>query len=563
MSNNLETVSLNSKLSLQAHVRDHKHTGTKQQFLSNIPKILEQLGILTQLRNATYATSININAAVNNISTNSSTSATNTSNTSNTSTIHSSTTRDSNPKSSFNPTITTTTSSSTTTPNKINRERVLQHGTTPCNNELDCIRRARRQWEEGICEEVNALAEEQGRPLARLRTSATIAKDEKRRESMSAVEQQATRRFLFDGEDLLEAILQIDVANRNRHASSSYVWGVIKLMLQTPSLKDLREIFHELGPAHRQTGIDETMYTGGDTWADRRHRLGTKICSAGYVGVMRGYAKRGIPPSLRPEMWRKLLGVKRGQHEANYFRMLQQQVGRVDCLVDQLFRMDVEHCLDDDSYFPFDEFIETVTMVFSRDPSVFDRCVERVHPKIVGYTKSGKEVGNVPPCGVQPFRGLVNYVAPLSFVYSEAEDAFFVFREMFVEYWCKLNTISGKKSSILFLGKLFEDLLQEHDPNLVHHLLSVGIPPLQIAFSWIQLGFVGYLQIDQVLQLWDRMLGYGPTNGLMLLPILAASIFVFRSKTLMGTSDIQDVKDILGDPSRLKVAVLLQHFFRV
>ena len=55
--------------------------------------------------------------------------------------------------------------------------------------------------------------------------------------------------------------------------------------------------------------------------------------------------------------------MQRGQHEANYFRMLQQQVGRVDCLVDQLFRMDVEHCLDDDSYFPFDEFIETVTMV--------------------------------------------------------------------------------------------------------------------------------------------------------------------------------------------------------
>ena len=424
------------------------------------------------------------------------------------------------------------------------------------------MRRARNQWEEGICEEVNALAEEQGRPLARLRTSATIANDEKRRESMSAVEQQATRRFLFDGEDLLEAILQIDVTNRSRHASSSYVWGVIKVMLKTPTLHDLQITFHELNPTYRQTGIDETMHTGGDVWADRRLRSGTKICNAGYVGVMRRFSKRGIPPSIRPDMWRKLLGVKRGQHEANYFRMLQQQVGRVDCLVDQLFRMDVEHCLDDDSYFPFDEFIETVTMVFSRDPSVYDRCVERVHPRIVGYTKNGKEVGNVPPCGVQPFRGLVNYVAPLSFVFSEAEDAFFVFREMFVKYWCKLNTISGNKSSIVYLGKLFEDLLQEHDSNLVHHLLFVGIPPLQIAFSWIQLAFVGYLQVDQVLQLWDRMLGFGPENGLMLLPILAASIFVFRSKTLMAASDIQDVKDILGDPSRLKVAVLLQHFFR-
>jgi hypothetical protein len=525
----LEEVSLRSKLKLQAHIRDNQSMdeGTKQAFLSNIPKVLEELGIMTELRNAAYATSESVS-------------------TNKTSTV-------------FTHALPSNRQSKST----LNRQRILNHGITNCTDELDCIRRARRQWEEGICEEVNALAEEQGRPLARLRTSATIANDEKRRESMSAVEQQATRRFLFDGEDLLEAILQIDIENRNRHASSSYVWGIIKLMLNTPSLIELRELFRDLSPMYRQTGIDETMYTGGDNWADRRLRLGTQICSAGYVGVMRDYAKRGIPPSIRSEMWRKLLGVQSGQHEANYFRVLQQQVGRVDCLVDQLFRMDVEHCLDDDSYFPFDEFIETVIMVFSRDPSICEKCSERVHPPIIGYTKNGSKVGSVPPCGIQPFRGLVNYVAPLSFVYAEAEDAFFVFREMFVQYWCKLNAISGNKGSIIFLSKLFEDLLFKHDSTVCHHLISLGIPPLQIAFSWIQLGFVGYLQVDQVLQLWDRILGFGPDNGLLLLPILAVSIFIFRSKTLMNAIDIQDVKDILGDPSRLKVSVLLQHFFRV
>ena len=532
-----EEVSHRARLKLQAHIRDHQSLNqtTKQQFVSNIPKVLEELGILTQLRNATYNTT----------TTSSTASTASTASTSSTA-----------------PTTPTTTPTTNPSKSTLHRHRILNHGTTNRTDELDCIQRARAQWEEGICEEVNALAEEQGRPLARLRTSSTIAHDEKRRESMSAVEQQATRRFLFDGEDLLEAILQIDIVNRNKHASSSYVWGVIKIMFNTPTLAELRHIFYELNPAYRQNGIDETLYTGGDTWADRRLRLGTDICNAGYVGVMRGYAKRGIPPSIRPEMWRKLLGVPNGQHEANYFRMLQQQVGRVDCLVDQLFRMDVEHCLDDDSYFPFDEFIETVVMVFSRDPSIFDKCVEQVHPSIVGHTKSGSKVGRVPPCGVQPFRGLVNYVAPLSFVYGEAEDAFFVFRAMFVQYWCKLNTISGNTSSIVYLSKLFENILFKHDSKVCHHLLSLGIPPLQIAFSWIQLSFVGYLQVDQVLQLWDRILGFGPEHGLLLLPILAASIFIFRSKTLMNASDIQDVKDILGDPSRLKVAVLLQHFFR-
>ena len=299
--------------------------------------------------------------------------------------------------------------------------------------------------------------------MARLRTAATIAHDEKRREAMSEVEQQASRRFLFDGEDLLEAILQIECPNRRRKHAGAYSWGIIKVMLKTPDLRELRSTFHELGPMFRQMGVDESIHRGGDAWATARLKQGKSMSASGFVGVMQQYARRGIPPSLRPDMWRKILGLgERTQHEVNYFRILQQQVGRVDCLVDQLFRMDVEHCLDDDIYFPFDEFIETVVMAFSRDPSIVERCSERVHPRIVGVTKSGTTVGAVPPCGIQPFRGLVNYVAPLCFVFAEPEDAFFSFREMFVQYWCKLNTISGRRSSIVFLSKLFEDLLQQH-----------------------------------------------------------------------------------------------------
>ena len=234
MNISLEEQSLRSRLQLQSHVRDRGHTGTKQQFVSTIPKTLEQLGILTQLRNATYATADDASTrtrAPDPSTTDTTSPTTNITNITNISTNN--------------------TSSTTATPTTAERQRVLNYGiTTTCNNELDCIRRARRQWEEGICEEVNALAEEQGRPLARLRTSATIANDERRRDSMSQVEQQATRRFLFDGEDLLEAILQIEVPNRKRHATSAYVWGVIKIMLKTPTLKDLQAIFHELDPSY-------------------------------------------------------------------------------------------------------------------------------------------------------------------------------------------------------------------------------------------------------------------------------------------------------------------------
>ena len=109
------------------------------------------------------------------------------------------------------------------------------------------------------------------------------------------------------------------------------------------------------------------------------------------------------------------------------------------------------------------------------------------------------------------------------------------------------------------LSKLFEDLIQRYEPELFRHLLEVGIAPLQLAFSWMQLAFVGYLQPDQLLLLWDRIIAQG-NDGLLLLPILAAAIFVYRSHALMKARDVQDVKDILGDPSQLLVVPLLQHF---
>ena len=52
---------------------------------------------------------------------------------------------------------------------------------------------------------------------------------------------------------------------------------------------------------------------------------------------------------------------------------------------------------------------------------------------------------------------------------------------------------------------------------------------VQVALPWMQLGFVGLLEVDQVLQLWDRVFGYMDAT---LLALLAAAIFVFRAVPL-------------------------------
>jgi hypothetical protein len=47
-------------------------------------------------------------------------------------------------------------------------------------------------------------------------------------------------------------------------------------------------------------------------------------------------------------------------------------------------------------------------------------------------------------------------------------------------------------------------------------------------FAWIQLGFMGLLDVEQVLCLWDRIVGY--MDLMFLLPVAALAIFLNRAE---------------------------------
>eukprot|EP00622_Pseudochattonella_farcimen_P003237 FR738365.1.p1 GENE.FR738365.1~~FR738365.1.p1 ORF type:complete len:254 (+),score=7.31 FR738365.1:2-763(+) len=163
----------------------------------------------------------------------------------------------------------------------------------------------------------------------------------------------------------------------------------------------------------------------------------------------------------------------------------------------------------------------------------------------------------MPPSAVQPFRGLVHYAAPLTFMFETEEPLYAVFRAMYARYWCKVNVIRSCTDTLVPLRRLFEELVQCHDPRLFFHMLQTGTHPLHIAMPWIQFGFVNLLDPSEVLSLWDRVLGY---DDMLLLPILATAIFLFRSQTIMLTNDKEHITEIFADGSELKVAPLLQHF---
>mmetsp|Transcript_16695 Transcript_16695/g.54358 ORF Transcript_16695/g.54358 Transcript_16695/m.54358 type:complete len:149 (-) Transcript_16695:79-525(-) len=129
---------------------------------------------------------------------------------------------------------------------------------------------------------------------------------------------------------------------------------------------------------------------------------------------------------------------------------------------------------------------------------------------------------------------------------------------MVARYWRPLTSISTDPESLLPLCKLFERLLLDASPRLFYHLVrDVGVQPLAVAAEWIVLAFVTVLDVDQVLLLWDRVIGFD-TN--LVLPVLAAAIFLFRSEQLMTAQTPDDVHDMFSDCSTLAVVPLLQLF---
>lgn len=67
--------------------------------------------------------------------------------------------------------------------------------------------------------------------------------------------------------------------------------------------------------------------------------------------------------------------------------------------------------------------------------------------------------------------------------------------------------------------------------------------------------FSGHLPPDQLLILWDLILGY---DSLEILPLLAIIVLSFRKESLMQVTTIENIEAVLADLSSIKVLPLIQ-----
>jgi hypothetical protein len=303
--------------------------------------------------------------------------------------------------------------------------------------------------------------------------------------------------------------------------------------------------------------------------------MSKKVSHNGFSPLLMRYVRRGLHNSIRPTIWRQVIqsatstvtgpyfaamqsntpqqpqqqNIQYHQHLfSSYLQLLRDDVVKRRLLSDSMVHNDVKRTSDDENYFVFEDVLDQVMMLFSRDSTVFRDCV--VKPvTLIGITaieaNTATKLSDLPPSrecfppnGLIPFEGISLIAAPFCYIGSKPDDVYYYFRYFYTTFFCGLHTISSHPDSIISLCKCFEDLLQEADSQLFYHLLQMQVHPLEIAFNWIFHAFVGYLAVDQLFMLWDRIIGF---NSLLVLPVFAASLFTFRSKFLLNANNRQEV----------------------
>ncbi|TWW63040.1 TBC1 domain family member 19, partial [Takifugu flavidus] len=436
---------------------------------------------------------------------------------------------------------------------------------------LAYMRKAQAGWEKRVLKSLNSMSTELEVPLARMRPAAEQKELENKWNEMGTDEPDLSRfRPVYAPKDFLEVLISLRNPNYNSSEDVSVRshWGLIQVPISVRDVPQLRQAYPELNLSAGQLGIDDHAHIHPDLFEKEYVQIGKKVLSEQDSAAAQQYSRRGCPTGLRADIWALILNATNQPQDVMYYEQLKAGVIQHDLLVDKLIYklifplQDVKlTASNDDDYFVFEDFLYQVLLCFSRDTTVLEHFAynSATPPRsyVQGNAGDGKCAVFYPPNGVIPFHGFSMYVAPLCFLYNEPSKLYSVFKEMYIRYFFRLHSITSSPSGIVSLCLQFECLLQTYLPQLFYHLRQVGAQPLRIAFKWIVRAFSGYLSTDQLLLLWDRILGY---DSLEIVAVLAAAVFAFRAENLMEVTSSSSAEAVLADLSTLKVMPLIQIF---
>ncbi len=373
----------------------------------------------------------------------------------------------------------------------------------------------------------------------------------------------------YDADDLLAATLSIRSAAKGPSCSTD-AWGLARFALKPPSLGWLREFFRDLAPDFPQVGVDDMV---DSAFADARAAETEALLRGSDASVprCRAHARRGAPASHRPALWCAALGAPEPGNpaaRATFQRLCDEAAGR-RLLADHLIAGDAAATCDHPNFFPFEESLRAVLLAFSRDRSVAAETrrgagARALRVEAVGGSTSGSGVsslGEYPPSGVVPFRGLASLAAPACYLYPHPADALAAFTRLYARLLWRTHAVGDASTApspaLPGLLRAFEALVHRAEPEACHRLERLGVPAARVAAPWLVAAFAEHLEVEQVLLLWDRVIGFDST---LVLAVAAAAIVSFRRDAILKAESAEEIREAFEDLSAIRIVPLAQEF---
>ncbi|XP_026326690.1 TBC1 domain family member 19 [Hyposmocoma kahamanoa] len=434
---------------------------------------------------------------------------------------------------------------------------------TKQNDPIACLTKASAQWEKRIHKSLNSMCSDLETSLAKIRPQSEKEELAEKWNELSTYNLDLSKyRPVYAPKDFLEVLLTL----------SGYIpytredepkWEFAHLPLQVKTLDHLRKVFTEWANGEPLLGVNPNMPSTVTAFASlevERIGLGERVATLGYAPVIQEFLKKGCPQCLRAKLWAQVLGADVKNHQVAYFNQLKKSVLEVDLMIDKLIFKDVQlTASNDDQYFVFEDLLYQVMLCFSRDCDVMHQLKGNIgNPLTVtikGKQPSPESVNVFPPSGIIPFHGFTMYATPFCYLYDDPVQLYYTFRAFYIRYWHRLHYISTHPQGIVSLCLLYERLLEANEPLLWIHFRNININPIRVVFKWLMRAFSGHLPPDQLLLLWDAILGY---DCLEILPLLALAILSFRKENIFQVNTIQNVDAVLADLSTISVIPLLQ-----
>ncbi|CAO1340765.1 unnamed protein product [Diamesa hyperborea] len=406
---------------------------------------------------------------------------------------------------------------------------------------LNYLRRAGIQWERRVRKSLNAMSTELKAPLGgQVRNPAEKEELLGKWDELSNYQIDLSNyRPVYAPKDLLEVLISLKGPVNQKQEDDDVVpkWEFSHIALPVKNLFDLRVHFGELLR-------NEMTLTDWSVTCER-------IMTTKHAPLCQQILKKGLTPTpIRGKLWANVLGSELEDHHFELWEDLKASVMSTDLIVDKLVFKDVQlTATNDDQYFVYEDIIYQVMLCFSRDTEINDMI------KTEFLNTSKLKQYESPPCGVVPFHGICMFAAPFCYLYDSPVALYFTFRAFYIRYCHRLTTVNTHSQGIVSLCLLFEKLLQTHEPFLWSHFRELQIQPIRVIFKWLMRGFSGHLHPEQLLILWDLILGY---DSLEILSLLAIIILSFRKESLMQVSSIESIEAVLADLSSIKVLPLIQ-----